>query len=145
MRSHLIDEMIREDFAHVGVICSTTTIERYAALPHRPEKRLGIYGPLPYPEPPAVREPDQPPYRMVFSPEYLDNLTEELDDDEFDTTLNTVLYMAHMMIALGRELPDEVERFRSIEDEIVKTYPGSLHLLNQIELRELDRAEATGS
>lgn len=139
MRSDLIDELLREHFSvEVGVMISVASAADYAALPHRPEKRLGIYGPLAYPPPPAERQPDQPPYMMVWSPEYLDTLTDDLDDEDFDHYIGVATYIADMMIALGREIPDLHERFRSIEDVVVEQFPGSAELLNLVELRALD-------
>lgn len=141
MRSDLINELLREHFSvEVGVMVSVASAADYAALPHRPEKRLGIYGPLPYPEPPAEHQPDQPPYMMVWSPEYLDALTDNLDDEDFDHYIGLAIYVADMMIALGREVPEADERFRQIEDTVVEKYPGTAELLNQVELRALDAA-----
>ena len=138
MRSELIDEVLREHYLDIGVAVSAASAEEYAALPHRPEKRLGIYGPLPYPGPDRAAGPGDPPYLMAWSSDYLARVTDGLTAEEADHFLEIITYIGDMMIALGREVPEEVERFRTIEDRFIDEWPESLDLLNRVELRALD-------
>lgn len=139
MRSDVIDQLLCERCHEIGLVISRVTPAEYAGLPPRPEKRLGLYGPLPYPEPDTERQPDDPPYKMVWSADYIDRLTDDLTDEQMHEYLEVVIYVSDLMVALGREIPEPVDRFRHIEDRIVENYPGSTALLNHVELRALDR------
>lgn len=144
MREHKIREALTEHLHDVGVAVSVASLEEWDAIAPMasPTWRLGFSGPHPFPEPGTPAQPDDPPYVVAIGPDFVDALTDDLDDEDLDCYLDTVTYVADLMIALGREIPDQRERFREIEDRLLDQAPGSLELLDLIELRALDAGSA---
>ena len=144
MRAQRISEVLTRNLQEIGVVVSAASLEEWEAYPHRasPTWRLGVVGPLPYPEPGAPAMPDDPPYLMAIAPAYIEALTDDFDEEKLGDLLDAVLYVADMMIAWGRTIPDERERFTAIEEELLELWPGSLELMSDIEFRSLDAESA---
>lgn len=142
MRKDIIHDILEHHYHGIGSAASSTTIEVYRKLPASPTKHIGIYGPIPYPAEGVEPKPSDPPILMGWSPEYLDKITGELSDELLDHYLRCLCYFGDMMIALEYDIPDQDERYRSIEIRFVEEWPESLEVMNMVELKALDLISA---
>lgn len=140
---HLRDHFLND----IGVAVSVVTAENWAALPTSRVKRIGLYGPLPYPDPSGQVEPPAgpvPPLIVFFSPEYIAVITapEHFDTNDGSPVVgpfcDVLCYLGDMMIALNEEFPDEAERFTQVEEMFFEECPTYVALLNAVELVALD-------
>lgn len=138
MRTEQIHKLLEEHFHSVGSAACRVDQDRYRRLPTTPTKRMGIYGPIDYPRPGEIRKEGDPPTMMVWCPEYIDAITAELSDEDFDEFLGILCYVGDMMIALMDEVEDFDERFRQIENRFIEEWPDSMILMSNMEFRALD-------
>lgn len=75
-----------------------------------------------------------------FCPEIIDQQTAHLDDHDFDTYLNAIVWMCDMFIAYTYETPDIHQRATRVENELFDTAHGSIATLSEVQLRVLDTA-----
>lgn len=138
MRTDIIHRNLEQHFHEVGSAACRVDQKHYADLPVTPTKRMGIYGPLDYPQPGVERKDTDPPVMMVWCPEYIDILTGDLSDVELEKFLEILCYVGDMMIALMDEIVNVDDRFRAIEDRFIEKWPESLSLMSRMELKAID-------
>ncbi len=138
MRTEHIHKTLEEHYHDINSAACRVDMDHYKRLPSTPTKRMGIYGPMDYPMPGVERSDTDPCVMMVWCPEYIDILTGDLSDEDLDEFLMTICYVGDRMISRMDEIEDVDERFKTIEDQFVDQWPGSLDLLSAMELKAID-------
>lgn len=125
IRSELAAALLRE-----GVAVVTPDMEAW-----RPMAQLGFcrYGW----NPPTCIDGDNLLLVMAFSPEVIAKVTEELDDEELEVYLATLLTFMAAFIDDPTEDPLKIRH--SIEDYLYENNPEALALANEVEASSLDR------
>lgn len=132
-RAETIESYFREAMIRVGGIALPLTPERWEA--EAPEDPSNLHRPFGW-MPPYQRAPGL--FVLRFCPTIIEAQTAHLDDTQLEEYLNVLSFSADLHITHWERPPEDRERL--IDRTLYDIAPGSMQLLNDVQMRAMDTA-----